>query len=101
MKYLVILNANSIAGKLYLQGNNDGTVKENTTMHPVLHCIHIDMETYSPSYILLNRQSLKEEKLHQSILLPPHSIEMILEFFDEEDLADPGNDKLSIGFAKT
>ena len=84
MIYLVVLNVNSVTGRIYQAGDNDGFFTEGDVKHPVLLCTAIDL--YNPYYVFVTRE-MKEDKSHQSIYLPHGSVAMILQF--EEDVPSP------------
>lgn len=84
MKYLLILDAVSIPGKIYLYGKNDGYVTDGDTKYPVLLCTEIKMD--NPYYIFAKRE-LKESESHQSLFLPYGSVAMIYQI--EKDQPTP------------
>jgi hypothetical protein len=87
MKYLLILDADSTAGKIYLAGNNDGLVSDGTIKHPVLLCTEIKMD--SPYYIFAKRQ-MKAPASHQSLCLPYGSVAIILQLEENEPIPTIG-----------
>ena len=79
MKFLIILDKDSIAGSLYAKGNNDGIT---TGGHPLLDCT--ELVTDNPYYIFATRSLYQEGKSHQTLYLPHGSVALIHRY-DESD----------------
>jgi hypothetical protein len=82
MNYLVVLDAHSSIGKIYLYGNNDGTVTDGELHHAILDCTEI--VTDSPYYLIATRIHKKEGKSHQTLYLPHGSIIAIYQYAEKE-----------------
>lgn len=72
MKYLVTLDALSVIGKIYANGDNDGFVSDGKINHPVLECTQI--VTDSPYYISATRTLCSESESDQILYLPHGSV---------------------------
>jgi hypothetical protein len=77
MRYLVILDAQSVVGSTYAAGNNDGFVGDN----PVLDCTEI--QTDSPYYLFAKRDLSKQGGSHQSVFVPHGAVVMIACYEDQ------------------
>ena len=81
MKYLVILDNQSIIGRIYAKGNNDGYVSDGTEKHPVLSCTEV--VTDNPCYVFAKRDLSGQGKSHQSLHIPHTSVVAIYHYADE------------------
>lgn len=82
MRYLVVLDANSVIGRIYAKGNNDGIVNDGRLDHPVLDCT--DLVTDSPYYIFATHSLKKEGGSHQSVFLPHGSVVAIYQYAEND-----------------
>lgn len=96
MRYLVVLDANSSIGQIYLNGSNDGYVAEGEERHPVLDCAEVDI--HQPYYLFAKRDMSKQGSSHQSLHISHSSVLFVQIYADEgprpigfhpPDAADP------------
>ena len=87
MKYLVVIDANSLIGKAYAPKNLAVAVGPET--HVGLHCIAIDLS--NPQYIFVQTDPNQPPGIRQSLHLPHGIVVMIAQY----EVGDPP----AIGFA--
>lgn len=82
MKYLVIIDARSNIGAIYLNGNNDGTTSGSEINHPIIDCTEV--RTSDPYYLFAKRQFKQEGKSHQSLYIPHQCVVAIYQYEEKE-----------------
>ena len=83
MKYLVVLHADSTAGKIYTHEKNDGFVDDGRVKHPLIVCTELSMDNHHYMFV---RRILNPTNSHQSLHLPHSSVAMVVQFAEEQQL---------------
>ena len=86
-KYLIILDAKSPIGGIYIDGDNDGYACAGSLKHPVLSCVQIT--TDAPHFISATRILKKGGTSRQTLYLPYDSVVMVVGY-DEDAHGDLG-----------
>jgi hypothetical protein len=81
VRFLVVLDAHSIIGRVYSRGQNDGYVNDGTDRHPVLDCLEV--ATDSASYLFAKRDMKRHGGGHQSLHIPHSSVVAVHIYADE------------------
>lgn len=76
-----MLDANSTIGQVYLAGSNDGHVKADEEVHPVLDCIEV--VTTEPYYLFAKRDLSSQGKSHQTLHIP-HAAVLFIQHYEDE-----------------
>ena len=82
-RHIVVLDPSSIAGAIYLLGNNDGIQTVGDRKCPVLFCKSVD--THNPGGIDAIRVGRKEAPITQSLFLPHGSVALIFDFLPDKE----------------
>ncbi|MBW4057009.1 MAG: hypothetical protein HIU83_16765 [Proteobacteria bacterium] len=83
MQYLVVLNADSVAGRIYAREMNDGSFDDGKVKHPLLVCTEISMDNHH--YMCANR-ILNKIKSHQSLYIPYDSVALVIQYSKDEPI---------------
>jgi len=81
--HLVTLDPQSIAGRMFLEGNNDGTTTVGQLKCPVLHCKSIAMD--NPIGLSVVRTPLSGTPKEQSLIIPFSAVALIFDWYGEEN----------------
>jgi len=78
MRYVVILDPNTHAGRAYAEGVNDGTTTQDL---PIIDCSEIDE---SGPYLLCTRNSRRTDGLDQTLWIPHHAVAYVVGYAKED-----------------